>query len=64
MNSTSWVNGWGLLLRRYHYRIWQDKEHGKQRMERGSADFPDLETVIEDQKKVMVPRSCIMLTLR
>lgn len=37
---------------RYHYKIWQDTEHGKQRMERGTDAIPDLETVIEDQKQV------------
>jgi len=35
----------------YHYKIWQDTEHGKQRMERGTDAIPDLETVIEDQKQ-------------
>jgi len=40
------------LLRRYQYQIWQDVEHGKQRMERGTADQPALETVIEDQHQV------------
>jgi hypothetical protein len=33
----------------YQYQIWQDAEHGMQRMERGTADQPALETVIEDQ---------------
>ena len=39
-------------LRRYHYQIWQDTANGKQRMERGTTDLPDLETVIEDQNQV------------
>jgi cathepsin L len=33
----------------YHYQIWQDVQAGKQRMERGTADQPDLEVVVEDQ---------------
>lgn len=35
----------------YRYRIWQDIERGQQRMERGTAVIPDLETVIEDQNQ-------------
>ena len=39
-------------VHRYHYQIWQDVQAGKQRMERGTADQPDLEVVIEDQNAV------------
>lgn len=35
----------------YQYRIWQDTEQGHQRMERGTAAIPDLETVIEDENQ-------------
>lgn len=46
---------------RYHYQIWQDAEAGKQRMERGTADQPALETVIEDQNDVSLCALCMAM---
>ena len=36
----------------YYYTVWQDEKHGRQRMERGTAEKRALETVIQNVDEV------------
>jgi len=38
----------------YYYTVWQDEKHGRQRMERGTAEKRALETVIQTTGEVLL----------